>query len=698
MRAKALELLRTMFGPVAEFREGQWESIEAILRRQKTLVVQKTGWGKSVVYFITAKLLRMSGKGPTLLISPLLALMRNQIEIAQKIGVRAETINSDNQDDWERVEQTIQNGECDILLLSPERLGNPDFTGRVLPSFKDGIGMFVVDEAHCISDWGHDFRPDYRRIVRIIHTLPPNVPILATTATANQRVIDDIREQLGAHLQVIRGPLTRESLKLQVIRLNDQAERLAWLSENINQLKGSGIIYCLTIADCNKVAGWVRSQGVNVLEYHTKLSADSEVNRRLRTEREQMLLDNRVKALVATVALGMGFDKPDLGFVIHYQRPGSLVAYYQQIGRAGRALDNAYAILLNGEEDDEIQEYFIAKAFPTQEEMELVVGAIEESALGLKENEILKAVNLGQGRIKNCLKVLLIDGVIRKEGAVYIRTVNPWKPDLEHSRRVITQRYDELERMKEFVDAQTCYMRFIAEQLDDVYAHNCGKCSNCERNKFFPEEVSHAKVLSAIEFLRGEFLEITPRKMWPAGIVAEGGKKIPEVEQNTPGKVLCTYGDAGWGKLVRQGKYVDEHFADQLVDASADLIRNHWQMEAELEWVIAIPSLRRPELVKNFAERLAERLGLPYLQSLVKTEATSPQKTMANKYQQCKNACQGFKVAGRCLPGPVLLVDDMVDSGWTLTVCGSLLKQAGAGDVYPFALASTAQYEGGESF
>lgn len=696
MKAKALELLRTMFGPMAKFREGQWESIEAVLSGQKTLVVQKTGWGKSVVYFIAAKLLRMSGKGPTLLISPLLSLMRNQIEIAQKIGIRAETINSDNQDDWERVEQTIQNRQCDILLLSPERLGNPDFTGRVLPSFKDGIGMFVVDEAHCISDWGHDFRPDYRRIVRIINTLPPSVPILATTATANQRVVEDIQEQLGADIRVIRGPLKRESLKIQVIRLNDQAERLAWLSENINMLKGSGIIYCLTIADCNRVARWLRSQGIHVLEYHTKLSGDPDVNRSLREEREQMLLNNQVKALVATVALGMGFDKPDLGFVIHYQRPGSLVAYYQQIGRAGRALDNAYAIFLNGQEDDEIQEYFIEKAFPTQDEMELVVAAIEDSSSGLKENEILKAVNMGQGRIKNCLKVLMIDGVIRKEGSVYIRTVNSWKPDLDRSRRVVAQRYDELEKMKEFVDAKTCYMRFIAEQLDDVDVHNCGKCSNCKGEKFFPEEVDQAKVLSAIEFLRGEFLEIIPRKMWPAGIVDIGGKKIPEVEQNKPGRVLCTYGDAGWGKLVRKGKYEDENFTDQLVDASVDLIRNHWQREVKLEWVTSIPSLRRPELVKSFAERLAQKLGLPYFQSLIKTEATSPQKTMENSYQQCKNARQGFKVEGRCLPGPVLLVDDMVDSGWTLTVCGSLLKQAGSGDVYPFALASTAQYEGGE--
>ena len=606
MKAKGLSLLRMMLGESAEFREGQWKSIEAVLNYRRTLVVQKTGWGKSIVYFIAAKLLREQGRGPALLISPLLSLMRNQIEAARKIGIWAETINSDNPDEWERVEESLRGGNCDILLLSPERLSNQDFISRVLPTIHGGIGMFVVDEAHCISDWGHDFRPDYRRIVRIINSLPPNVPVLVTTATANQRVIDDIKEQIGRDLQVIRGPLTRESLKLQVIRLNDQAERLAWLYENINKFEGSGIIYCLTVVDCNKVTRWLQCKGINALAYHAGLSEEPEVNHRLREEREQMLLHNRVKALVATVALGMGFDKPDLGFVIHYQRPGSLVAYYQQIGRAGRALDNAYAILLNGEEDDEIQEYFIEKAFPTQKEMDLVVGVIEKSSNGLKINNILLSVNMAPKRIENCLKVLVIDGVLYKEGSIYIRTANPWKPDLERSQRVVAQRYAELVKIKEFVNSKTCYMKFIAEQLDDVSAFDCGKCSNCEGHPFFSEKVSQENVLSSIKFLRGEFLEITPKKMWAPGIKAEGRKKISEDEQNRPGNVLCTYGDSGWGKLVRQGKYKDEYFNDQLVDASFDLIRNHWAMDSPLQWVTSIPSLRRPESGKKFCAKAGE--------------------------------------------------------------------------------------------
>lgn len=696
MKSRGLTLLKSMLGEKAEFRNDQWESIESVFECKKTLVVQRTGWGKSIVYFIATKLLREQGKGPTLLISPLLSLMRNQIETAKRIGIKAETINSDNADEWEGVGQSLIQGDCDILLLSPERLGNEDFITRVLPFIKGGIGMFVVDEAHCISDWGHDFRPDYRRIVRIINTLPPNVPVLATTATANKRVVDDIKEQLGKDLRVIRGPLIRESLRLQTIKLNDQAERLAWIYENINKIEGSGIIYCLTTSDCNKVAKWLRNKGINALEYHTRLSEDREEQRRMREEREQMLMNNKVKALVATIALGMGYDKPDLAFVIHYQRPGSLVEYYQQIGRAGRSLDNAYAILLNGKEDDEIQEYFINSAFPTQEEMQKVVEVIENSLIGLKENEILKELNMSQGRLRNCLKLLTIEGIISREQSIYSRTLNPWKPDLERSKRVTRQRYYELEKMKEFVDTDICYMRFISQQLDDPYVNDCGKCSNCLGEKYFEERVKEENVLDAVKFLQGEYLEIKPRKMWPAGVIATKGKKIPEAQQNKIGKTLCTYGDAGWGKYVKEDKYENNYFREELVDASVDLIKNHWEKDSKPKWITSIPSIRRPELVKSFAQRVAQKLGLPYLDVIQKVKNTPQQKIMQNSYQQSKNALEGFCIVGKCSTEPVLLIDDMVDSGWTLTVCGVLLKQAGAGDVYPFALASTSKLEGGE--
>ena len=646
MQESALAILRTLLGEQAAFRPGQWESIESVLNRRRTLVVQKTGWGKSIVYFIATRILRDRGNGPTILISPLLSLMRNQIDNARRIGIRAETINSDNEDEWERVEHVLQSGTCDILLLSPERLGNEDFTARVLPRIKDGIGMFVVDEAHCISDWGHDFRPDYRRIVRLVKTLPPNVPVLATTATANLRVVEDINEQLGNDLTIVRGPLTRESLRLQIIKLADQAERLAWLREHISSIEGSGIIYCLTTADCGRVARWLRGNGVNALEYHAQLSEDPEETRRLRIERENMLMDNKVKALVATVALGMGYDKPDLAFVIHFQRPGSLVEYYQQIGRAGRALDRAYAILLNGREDDEIREYFISKAFPTQHEMSQVVAVLENSEKGLKETEMLRQLNMSVGRLRNCLKMLMIDAVIAKEGSIYSRTLHPFQPDLLRSERVRQQRYHELDRIRAFVEIDTCYMRFIAQELDDPQAAPCGICCNCTGRKFFPESVEQPAVAEAVRFLRGEALEIVPRKMWPAGIEAPTRKKIPESEQNQAGKVLCTYGDAGWGRFVREDKYIRGCFRDELVTASADLIRDRWSTNTRPTWVTAVPSLRHPELVAGFARRVAKTLNLPYHDAIRKVRDTPEQKTMQNSYRQCRSALDGFEVAG----------------------------------------------------
>ncbi len=681
MRSKGEQLLKRMFGSSAEFREGQWESIESVLNRKRTLIVQRTGWGKSIVYFLATKLLRDQGVGPTILISPLLSLMRNQIEMAAKIDIRAESINSTNEDEWNRVEGLLKAGECDVLLVSPERLANQRFLNGVLPAIKDGIGMFVVDEAHCISDWGHDFRPDYRRIVRILNTLPPNVPVLATTATANDRVIKDIREQLGDNLVVLRGPLTRESLRLQTIKLHDQAERLAWLTENIPRMEGSGIIYCLTVADCRRVAKWLRNNMIDALEYYGDLGNE------LREEREQLLLHNGVKVLVATVALGMGFDKPDLGFVVHYQRPGSLVAYYQQIGRAGRSLENAYAILLNGREDDEIQEYFIKTAFPRENEMKSVLEVIESSESGLRKHELQKRLNMSLGRLDNCLKMLEIDAAVRKSDGVFARTLNPWQPDIDKSEGVTELRRREMTHMQDFVETETCLMEFVSKELNDPYAKECGRCTNCIGERFFSAEVRHEKVIEAIEFLRGDFISIEARKKWPIGGIEKG--MILEAFRTQDGIALCAYGDAGWGRFVKEDKYVNGIFRAELIQATADFIENKWRPYPAPTWVTAVPSLRHPELVPGFAQKVAKLLGLEYYPVIVKVKEKPEQKSMKNSIQQAANVYDSFEVRGECSSGPVLLIDDMVDSRWTFTICGMLLQKAGSGPVFPFALAST---------
>lgn len=647
------------------------------------LVVQRTGWGKSVVYFVATRMLRNQGSGPTVLISPLLSLMRNQIEMAARIGIQAESINSANEEEWTDVEEKLQKGTCDVLLVSPERLANPRFLSETLVAIKGGIGLFVVDEAHCISDWGHDFRPDYRRIVRIVKNLPPNVPVLATTATANQRVVNDIQEQLGPDLLVLRGPLARDSLRLENIRLNNQAERLAWLAETLPRLPGSGIIYCLTIADCKRVAGWLRQQNIEAWEYHAKLHNGE------RQAREQKLLRNQVKALVATVALGMGFDKPDLGFVIHYQRPGSLVSYYQQVGRAGRAVDNAFAILLNGREDDEIQDYFIRTAFPGPIETLEVLKAIEQSEGGLTIPALLSGINIPKGRIEKCLKLLQVEGAVARNGGTYFRTAKPWVFDSERAEKVTRLRYQELERIKEFVATKECLMEFIARDLDDPYAGPCGKCANCQ-SPLFTSSLNRDLVSKAIQFLRSDYQIIEPRKQWPAGGIGRWQGRIRDNLRNEEGRCLCIYGDAGWGRQVAIDKYQNNRFSDELVSAAVDLIKNRWQPQPPPLWVTAVPSLRRPELVRDFAQRLANSLGLPFHPVLVKVGNTPEQKTMQNSTQQALNVADAFQVKGSCPGGPVLLVDDMVDSRWTLTVCGTLLREAGSGPVHPFVLATAA--------
>ena len=691
MKKRALELLQQSVGQDAEFREDQWEAIEAVLRGNRTLVVEKTGWGKSIVYFIATKLLRERGRGITILISPLLSLMRNQIEAAEKIGLRAITINSNNQGDWPLLESMILMGQCDLLIISPERLGNDQFRNNIISQITGNIGMFVVDEAHCISDWGHDFRPDYRRIVRIVRNLPKNVPLLATTATANNRVVNDIKEQLGEELNIIRGPLIRDSLKIQVIKLKDQSERLAWLYENIENIPGSGIIYCMTKGDCNKVAKWLRSKGIKALEYHTSLSSNNMEQRRLEEEREDMLMDNKIKVLVSTIKIGMGYDKPDLGFVIHFQRPGSLVAYYQQIGRAGRKLDTAYTVLLNGKEDDEIQEYFIESAFPSQEEMQKVLSIVENASFGVNKDEIYKKLNMKKSRIDNSLKMLEIDMAITRNKYTYFRTPVNWVPDNERSRRVTAQRHNELAGMRKFVDYKDCYMEFISDELDDLDKKKCGRCSNCEGRNFFNDSVDHKNIIDSINFLQKEFLVIKPRKQFPAGIIDEKKKPIDKNWQNQEGRILCSYGDSGWGRFVKQDKYVNGYFRDELVDAAVDLIKNNWIRENEPTWVTSIPSLRRPELVKSFAMRVAGKLNIPYREAIIKVVETEEQKSMKNSYQQVNNIIRVFNTIDIFENEPVLLIDDMVDSKWTLTICGAMLKQRGSGEVYPFAIASTAE-------
>ncbi|MDQ3420026.1 MAG: RecQ family ATP-dependent DNA helicase [Acidobacteriota bacterium] len=681
--SRADELLRAMLGPNVRFRDGQLEAILATVdERARTLLVQRTGWGKSLVYFIATKIIREQGLGPALLISPLLSLMRNQVEGAERIGIRAARMDSDTVDAWDAIESRLAADEIDVLLVSPERLANDRFQTRTIPQIRLGLGLLVVDEAHCISDWGHDFRPDYRRIVRIVQGLPANVPMLATTATANNRVVADVQAQIGDALRVSRGPLTRDSLRLQAIRLPGQASRLAWLAQHLPGLPGSGIVYCLTTADCDRVAAWLRHNGIDAAAYHAQMPQGMS-----REALEQRLLKNEVKALVASVALGMGFDKPDLGFVVHYQRPGSLIAYYQQIGRAGRSVPEAYAVLLSGREDDEIQEYFIRHAFPGVEALTSVLGAVEAADTAISTAQLERKVNLRRGKLEQCLKFLEVDGAVAREGSKYFRTANPWNPDVTRFERVTATRHEELAAIQAFVDSRSCLMEFVAQALDDPHARPCGHCAVC-RHGLLAVDIDQAIAQRAVEFLRRSHRVIEPRVRWGStGLVGRTGNIAAELRAST-GQALCMWGDAGWGARVREGKYQHGRFDDELVDACVEMIRDEWRPEPLPGWVTAVPSSRRPVLVPDFAARLAAKLGLPFVECLRKIRETPPQKTMENSAQQMANIAETFEVVGGVSPlGPVLLVDDTIDSRWTLTECAFVLRSAGSGPVHPLALA-----------
>ena len=692
-REETLELLKASTGEQsADFRAGQWEAIDALVNRQeRQLVVQRTGWGKSNVYFIATRILRDRGRGPTVIVSPLLALMRNQIEAARKIGVNAVSINSTNKDKWEDIKDLLLRNEPDALLISPERLANDEFVEQVFLPIASTIGLLVVDEAHCISDWGHEFRPDYRRLVNIIRRVPENLPILATTATANDRVIEDVREQLG-DIGIQRGHLTRETLALQTMRMPSSVERLAWLAEHIAELPGTGIVYALTRRDAEQVSDWLNQNGIPALPYHADITAEGfEDSNAYRRYLEDQLLDNKIKALVSTVALGMGYDKPDLGFVVHYQAPGSIVAYYQQVGRAGRAIDHAVGVLLTGSEDDDIHDYFRRSAFPDERSVQEILDVLEDSD-GLTVRQMETQLNLRYGQIDRALKFLAVENPapIIRDGSTWRRTPVHYQMDTAKIQRLTMQRGLEWREVQSYIDERGCLMESLARTLDDPDPQPCGKCEPCMGGPVVAVSFSQEGAVRAARFVRqSEFPLKCPVQVAQNAFPDYGFTgNLPAGLRAQTGKSLSRWGDVSWGRVVAENKQ-DGHFRDELVEATAEMIRERWHPEPAPTWIACIPSHNHPALVPDFARRLAETLQLPFIPALVKVRDNGPQKMQQNRFHQCRNLDGVFEIPGELPSGPVFLVDDIVDSGWTLAVAAALLLQHNSGPVYPIALAST---------
>ena len=690
-RAAALQILRTLVGTdAADFHDGQYEAIETLVeRRRRALVVQRTGWGKSAVYFVATLLLRRQGAGPTILVSPLLALMRDQIAAAARAGVRAVAINSSNAHEWEDVLAQLERDEVDVLLVSPERLNNPSFREKQLPALVGRMGMLVVDEAHCISDWGHDFRPDYRRLRELIARMPEGVPVLATTATANSRVVRDVEEQLagGAEVVTIRGPLARASLRLGVLRLPDAKARLGWLLSHLAELPGSGIIYTLTVAAAEDTARLLREAGHEVRAYTGQTDSAE------REESEALLKSNRVKALVATSALGMGFDKPDLGFVLHLGAPSSPVAYYQQVGRAGRATSGADVLLLPGPEDEAIWTYFATASMPGQARAEAVIDALNEAPDGtpLSTPALEARVNLRRTPLELLLKVLDVDGAVKRMQGGWVSTGQQWAYDAPRYERIAAARRAEQQSMIDYEQTTACRMEYLQRALDDETAVPCGRCDNCA-GVWFPSEVRQEAAASASHSLDRVGVVIEPRAQWPAGADRLGVPvkgRIAEGERMLEGRALARLTDLGWGGTLRT--LFDISTSD--APASPALLAACVRVLGEWGWVerpvavLSVPSRRHPQLIDSVARGFADAGRLPYLGSLALLNGGSSGEPGGNSAYRLASVWDRFGVEPQLPDGPLLLVDDLADSRWTLTVAARTLRLAGATAVLPFALA-----------
>ncbi len=691
-------ILRTLVGREdADFHPGQFEAIQALVDEgRRALVVQRTGWGKSAVYFVASLLLRRRGAGPTLIVSPLLALMRDQVASAERAGVRAMAINSANATDWGLVRDALAADEVDVLLVSPERLTNPSFREKQLPELIRRTGLLVVDEAHCISDWGHDFRPDYRRIGDLIAQLPSSVPVLATTATANSRVVADVQEQLGTNVYTIRGPLARESLRMGVLRLPNSRARLAWLLTHLAELDGSGIIYTLTVSAAEDTARLLAEAGHAVRPYTGRTDPAE------REEAETLLKNNQVKALVATSALGMGFDKPDLGFVVHLGAPSSPVAYYQQVGRAGRGTDNADVLLLPGAEDVDIWKYFATASMPSKDKAAAALEALNESGAPLSTAALEVRVDLRRTQLELLLKVLAVDGAVERVANGWRATGVPWTYDEERYRRIAAARVAEQDSMIVYEETTGCRMEYVTSVLDDETAAPCGRCDNCA-GRWFPTDIADDAESSASATLTRAGVVLEPRRMWPSGMdrLGVGVKgKIPAGEQSAEGRALARLTDLGWGGALRElfaAGTPDAPLPDSLLRACVSVLRDWgqsgWSGEGRPAAVISVPSAAKPLLVGSLARGIASIGQMEYWGPLETNFSLPPGGAGGNSAYRLAGLWEHLKVPEAMEPrvaqlsGPVLLIDDLVDSRWTLTLAARVLRRAGAPAVLPMALA-----------
>ena len=668
-------VITTVAGPEARPRPDQTHAVEELVeRRRRVLVVQATGWGKSAVYWGATAALRERGSGPTLVVSPLLALMRDQIAAAERAGLRAATINSTNIDDWAAVLDELRADRLDLLLVSPERLANPRFAAE-LPDLLARCGLLVIDEAHCVSDWGFDFRPDYQRLTRILLRLSPDTPVLATTATANERVTADVAAQLGEDTVTLRGSLARASLRLSVVPGLSTLEGYAWVADALATMPGSGIVYVLTVAETERLSAFLRERGHDVAAYSGQTENRADLEDRLR--------DNRIKALVATSALGMGYDKPDLAFCLHLGSPSSPVAYYQQVGRAGRALDDAAAVLVPGAADERIWEYFATAGIPTDELVRTVLGAIEDGGGAAQSVPALEtATGIRRGRLETLLKILAVDDVVVRDGSGWREGERPWVYDAAKWSALRRVRSAEADLMRRYAHGAGCLMQFLQQALDDPDPRPCGRCSVCTGTLPPPGGAPDPETVAAAQrFFRGQDVVVEPRKLWPGGLPDRKGR----IAGLAPGRALAFADDPAWSEVLATLWRADGPAPAEVLDGMVEALRRwsrSWQRPTA---VVAMPSRRFPQLVGSIAAHLATIGRLPLVDALAVT-GPPPSAEVSSGVRVRELLARTAVRPEVTLDGPVLLVDDVIRTRWTVTVASALLVQAGASAVLPLAV------------
>lgn len=678
-------VIEALAGAGARLRDDQRTAVAALVDPgSRVLVVQATGWGKSAVYWCATALHRAAGRGPTLVVSPLLSLMRDQVAAAERAGLKAATINSSNVGDWSAIENALGADELDVVLVSPERLANPGFGARVLDRLAGRLGLLVIDEAHAVSDWGHDFRPDYRRVSDVLQQLNPDTPVLATTATANQRVTDDVAAQLGAATLVLRGPLARNSLELAVVDRLTPIQRYAWVVDHLPRLAGSGIVYVLTVADAERLAQAVRvvhGDAVPVAAYTGQLATD--VRHRL----EDDLLANRVKALIATSALGMGYDKPDLGFVVHVGSPPSPVSYYQQVGRAGRAIDHASVVLLPSPADEGVWEYFATATIPVEPEVRGLLAALESINAPASVPQLEAETGLRRTKVDLYLKQLAVAGVTQRTADGWLPTGEPWVFDAEHYDGVLAVRRREASIMRSFTRGERCLMQLLQESLDDPTAAPCGRCSVCRNTlpaPLEPEPMTET-VRAVATGLRGSAQQLDPRKLWPGGEFGARGR-IPAALLAEVGRVLVHADAPEWADTLAAAGRGEPEALQELADGCVGVLtrwRNNWPQRPST--VVVLNTGEYAGLAEQVGSHLAGvgRLGLTRLE--VNGAAPSrdlPSDREAAHWRGAIEVGDAAAVQGQ----PVLVVVDATRSQWPVTVAAAKLREAGASVVLPLVV------------